>query len=149
MHGWGLIGCCPLAFQMLRTVSMLVVCVCAAVVPCCCGCCSLDDPVQLAPRFAHPHSLRLPLTCSKGYPVPIQTERVPTLDPKNCRYRYYCPREVDRYTSPYHPLVLLHWNAHMNIQLVTNVAWSKYMLKYSMKVCVWVWCTPVAAAVAA
>ena len=34
---------------------------------------------------------------------------------------------------PYHPTVLLLWNAHMNLQRITNSAWSFYLLKYAMK----------------
>jgi hypothetical protein len=30
---------------------------------------------------------------------------------------------------PYHPACLLCWGAHMNIQAVTNTAWSYYVLK--------------------
>lgn len=34
---------------------------------------------------------------------------------------------------PYHPAVLLAWNAHMNLQAVTDAAWSYYLLKYAAK----------------
>lgn len=30
--------------------------------------------------------------------------------------------------------VLLVWRAHMNLQLVTQTAWSRYLLKYTLKV---------------
>lgn len=39
----------------------------------------------------------------------------------------------DEYVVPYHPAVLLLWGAHINVQRVTNAAWSAYMLKYAMK----------------
>lgn len=35
---------------------------------------------------------------------------------------------------PYHPMVLMTWCAHMNIQRVTAAAWSFYLLKYTLKV---------------
>ena len=35
---------------------------------------------------------------------------------------------------PYHPVVAYLWGAHTNIQVVTNAAWSFYMLKYALKV---------------
>lgn len=40
---------------------------------------------------------------------------------------------MDRVVVPYHPLVMLLWGAHMNIQAVTQQAWSLYLLKYAMK----------------
>ena len=30
--------------------------------------------------------------------------------------------------------VLLVWGAHINLQLVTQTAWSNYLLKYTLKV---------------
>ena len=42
-------------------------------------------------------------------------------------YARYCPE--DQYIVPFHPGVLLGWGAHMNIQAVTNSAWSFYVLK--------------------
>ncbi len=36
-------------------------------------------------------------------------------------------REVDRNVVPFHPKVLLMWGAHMNIQRITNSAWSFYL----------------------
>ena len=48
-----------------------------------------------------------------------------------CTYRYIYPRhnEGDSMIVPYHPACLLCWGAHMNIQAVTNTAWSYYVLK--------------------
>lgn len=34
---------------------------------------------------------------------------------------------------PYHPAVLLAWGAHVNVQVVTDTAWSFYLLKYAAK----------------
>ena len=44
------------------------------------------------------------------------------------------PRHCDRNVVPYHPTILLLWGAHMNLQRITNNAWSFYLLKYSLKV---------------
>ena len=34
-----------------------------------------------------------------------------------------------------HLQVLLLWGAHVNVQRVTQTAWSRYLLKYTLKVC--------------
>ena len=49
------------------------------------------------------------------------------------RFYYYCPCTSNRNVIPYHPTVLLLWRAQMNLQRVTQDAWSYYMLDYSMK----------------
>lgn len=49
------------------------------------------------------------------------------------RWIYYRPRYVDRNVVPYHPVILLLWGAHMNLQRVTSDAWSHYLLKYAFK----------------
>jgi hypothetical protein len=41
--------------------------------------------------------------------------------------------ESDSNVVPYHPAVLLAWGAHMNLQAVTDTAWSYYLLKYAAK----------------
>jgi hypothetical protein len=46
---------------------------------------------------------------------------------------YFRPRYEDCNVVPYHPLILLLWGAHVNIQRVTSDAWSHYLLKYAMK----------------
>lgn len=77
---------------------------------------------------------RLHGSCSALFPQKLHEECLPFLDPANRRYRYFRLREQDRFIGPYHPLVLLLWNAHMNIQRITHAAWSLYLLKYAMKV---------------
>ncbi len=49
-------------------------------------------------------------------------------------YVFHRPRYCDRNVVPYHPTILLLWGAHMNLQRITNHAWSFYLLKYSLKV---------------
>lgn len=43
--------------------------------------------------------------CRYHFPQPLHRSRAPALDPATNRYRYYSPREVDRNTVPYHPMV--------------------------------------------
>ena len=38
-----------------------------------------------------------------------------------------------RNVTPYHPTALFVWGAHINIQMVTASAWSRYVLKYTTK----------------
>lgn len=49
--------------------------------------------------------------------------------PTCCRYIYPRHNAGDSMVVPYHPACLLCWGAHMNIQAVTNTAWSFYVLK--------------------
>lgn len=77
---------------------------------------------------------RLHGSCSALFPQQLHDQALPYLDPANRRYRYHRLREEDRLIGPYHPMVLMLWNAHMNIQRITHAAWSLYLLKYAMKV---------------
>ena len=71
--------------------------------------------------------------CKYGFPHAVQPNRAPVFQATSNRYLYYRPRHEDRNVSPYHPTILLLWGAHMNLQRVTQTAWSFYMLKYAMK----------------
>jgi len=71
--------------------------------------------------------------CRLGFPYSEQHEHSPVLDEKTNRYSYYRPHKKDNNVVPYHPAVLLLWKAHMNVQLVTQQAWSFYLLKYALK----------------
>lgn len=46
-------------------------------------------------------------------------------------YSRFCAE--DGLVVPYHPAVLLAWGAHVNVQVVTDTAWSFYLLKYAAK----------------
>lgn len=72
-------------------------------------------------------------TCRYGFPQPVQPSRTPVFQPSTNRYLYYRPRHAVRNVVPYHPVVLLLWKAHMNLQRITQTAWSFYVLKYAMK----------------
>ncbi|KAL3155152.1 hypothetical protein ABBQ38_011208 [Trebouxia sp. C0009 RCD-2024] len=64
---------------------------------------------------------------------PVQSARTPVFQHSTNRYLYHRPRHADRNVVPYHPVILLLWKAHMNLQRVTQTAWSFYVLKYAMK----------------
>lgn len=80
----------------------------------------------------HIYSLGEPcLEQLQGGTAPLFTAR---MSPAACHrhvYNRFC--EEDAWVVPYHPAVLLAWNAHMNLQAVTDAAWSYYLLKYAAK----------------
>ena len=49
------------------------------------------------------------------------------------RYEYLRLHPGDKNVSPYIPSLLLLWNAHLNVQRVSDTQWSAYMLKYALK----------------
>ena len=80
--------------------------------------------------------------CKYGYPCACTDE--PNHYSPRLRSWVYRRPFVPRTTSetsqgmndrvvPYHPTVLLLWKAHMNLQVITNEAWSFYLLKYATK----------------
>ena len=71
--------------------------------------------------------------CKYGFPHAVQPSHAPVFQPTNNRWVYYRPRDADRNVVPYHPVILLLWGAHMNLQRITQTAWSFYVLKYAMK----------------
>jgi hypothetical protein len=71
--------------------------------------------------------------CKYKFPFAVQPTPATLFDPHLRQYTYYRPRDVDRNVVPYHPTVLLLWGGHMNLQRVTNAAWSTYLLKYALK----------------
>jgi hypothetical protein len=73
-------------------------------------------------------------TCRYHFPHGLQPQHEPQYCDKSGTHRYYCPRYCDRNTVPYHPMVLLLWGAHTNVQRVTHSAWSYYLFKYALKV---------------
>jgi hypothetical protein len=71
--------------------------------------------------------------CQYGFPFPPHMSRTPAYNPATKRWEYYRPGEQHRNCVPYHPDVLMLWGAHMNVQRITNSAWSFYVLKYALK----------------
>lgn len=97
---------------------------------------------MFALQFGKPGCCEKSHKCKYGFPAGVQSNYKPMVDEESGRYQYYRPRHCDRNVVPYHPTVALLWNAHCNVQLVTNKEWSYYLLKYAMKVgCVRVFLT--------
>jgi hypothetical protein len=71
--------------------------------------------------------------CFYGFPYPEQADTVPFVDEVVRKWMYYRPRHQDRNVVPYHRLVLFFWEAHCNIQKVTDEDWSEYLMKYATK----------------
>jgi hypothetical protein len=71
--------------------------------------------------------------CYYGFPCSAQSSVEPVMDDVVRKWMYYRPRHEDRNVVPYHPLVLLFWEAHCNVQKVTKEDWSEYLMKYATK----------------
>lgn len=74
-----------------------------------------------------------PKYCKMGFKQPIHTDLKPVYSDERRRYNYYCPCEGHENIVPYCPEVALVWNAHHNVQIVCQTAWSGYLLKYATK----------------
>lgn len=72
--------------------------------------------------------------CKWGFPYRTPCVSPVHMDIDGNRFLYPRRRAVDRNVVPYHPILLLLWKGHMNIQFVTNTQWSFYLLKYQLKV---------------
>ena len=70
--------------------------------------------------------------CEKFFPFPACKEGT-IFNPDTNRFEYFRMCEWDQNIVPYHPAVLLLWNGHMNLQRITDSAWSFYVLKYTTK----------------
>jgi len=70
-------------------------------------------------------------TCKKGFPRPYS--ETTHYEEGNSRYVYKCLTEADSWVVPYHPAILLFWNAHMNVQYITDKGFARYMSKYIAK----------------
>ena len=71
--------------------------------------------------------------CQYGFPFPTQAELQPCYEQECHRWTYYRPRHCDRNVVPYHPVLLLLWGAHCNVQKISREGWSQYLLKYATK----------------
>jgi hypothetical protein len=72
-------------------------------------------------------------TCKYGFPQRSFPSIAAAVNPSTKIWQYHRPRDADANTVPYHPLLLLLWSAHCNVQRITNADWSRYVLKYSMR----------------
>jgi hypothetical protein len=70
--------------------------------------------------------------CERQFPFPDNREGT-IFNPDTQRFEYFRFAAFDEFIAPYHPGVLLLWNAHMNLQRITASAWSYYVLKYCAK----------------
>jgi len=70
-------------------------------------------------------------TCKKGFPRPFS--QTTHYEEGNCRYIYKCLTQADSWVVPYHPAILLLWDAHINIQYITDKGFARYISKYMVK----------------
>ena len=70
-------------------------------------------------------------TCKKGFPRPYS--ETTHYEEGNSRYVYKCLTEADSWVVPYHAPILLLWDAHINVQYVTDKGFARYMTKYITK----------------
>lgn len=72
-------------------------------------------------------------SCQYGFPYSPSVSQNPVYNQKTKRYDYCRLSNADRNVVPYHAAILLLWGPHMNLQVITNEAWSFYVLKYALK----------------
>eukprot|EP00951_Prasinocladus_malaysianus_P020449 scaffold167289_cov21-Prasinocladus_malaysianus.AAC.1 len=72
--------------------------------------------------------------CALHFPKHLQEEIEPQYNTEMKRYEYHRPRPCDRNIVEYHPLLLLLWGAHCNVQKCSSEDFSKYLMKYMMKI---------------
>jgi hypothetical protein len=70
--------------------------------------------------------------CKYGFPFDLCVDNY--LDEINNVYKYRRINEEDKNIVPYNPALLLLWDGHMNIQLVTKHGIEQYLVKYISKV---------------
>ena len=75
---------------------------------------------------------RIYTKCEYGFPFDLCEEDY--LDETNNSYKYKRIKEEDKNIVPYNPTLLLLWDGHMNIQLVTKKGLEQYLVKYISKV---------------
>ncbi|GET03473.1 AAA family ATPase [Rhizophagus clarus] len=69
--------------------------------------------------------------CKKGFPRPYSQTTHYVIN--ESRYVYKCLTEADSWVVPYHPAILLLWDAHINVQYITDKGFTRYMTKYITK----------------
>ncbi|GES90087.1 Pif1-like helicase domain-containing protein [Rhizophagus clarus] len=69
--------------------------------------------------------------CKKGFPRPYSQTTHYVIN--ESRYIYKCLTEADSWVVPYHPAILLLWDAHINVQYITDKGFAHYMTKYITK----------------
>src|SRR3954462_10042106 len=71
------------------------------------------------------------MVCRKGFPFPISHITKP--DATGLRYIYCRPNAASQWLSPYNPILLLAWRAHINVQYICGSGIYKYITKYVSK----------------
>jgi hypothetical protein len=82
---------------------------------------------------AYSCKVRANASCKMCFPYAINKQGT-VFDDESGRYLYFRFSDDDQFVVPYHPLILLLWRAHMNIQRITDTQWSYYVLKYASKI---------------
>jgi hypothetical protein len=103
---------------------------------------TMPDPINDMKKYAHIkyiHAnaivevlLLMGGMCKRGFPRPISN--ITYHDQISLRYIYKAIKEEDRWVVPYHAPTLLAWDAHLNMQYVTNKGFARYVTKYISKI---------------
>jgi hypothetical protein len=65
-------------------------------------------------------------TCKFEFPYFPHVELISFLYKKTNKWEYYKPQYEDQNVMPYHPTLLLLWQAHLDILHITYSYWSFY-----------------------
>lgn len=86
-------------------------------------------------HYYKPMECKIICCCKLRYPLTRKQHvtQSPQFDSSLCMYMYYRPSYGDRNVLPYHSIILFLWNAHMNIQKVSNIERTWYLLKCANK----------------
>ncbi|KAK9829678.1 hypothetical protein WJX72_007303 [[Myrmecia] bisecta] len=71
--------------------------------------------------------------CKNSFPFGPQPKQQPVFNTATQRWTYYRRCYAERNVVPYHPVNSLLWNAHTNVQYITQTSWSRYVMKYALK----------------
>jgi len=78
------------------------------------------------------HSCLRDGTCFQGFPKEPNDLTTATIDP-DTDFAVYPRRGPDQFVLPYSPEILHIWRSSVNVQLVSNTHWIRYMVKYNTK----------------
>jgi hypothetical protein len=71
--------------------------------------------------------------CDRGFPVALHPGACPTQGPVSKQWKYMRVHATDVDIVPYHIAAHVLWEAHHNLQIVSNALFSWYLLKYQLK----------------
>jgi hypothetical protein len=72
--------------------------------------------------------------CKYGFLYDINLNSHAKINKNTNKWEYFQLKHYDWDVLPYHPILLLIWGAHLNIQIITSSFCSYYLLKYTMKI---------------